>query len=145
MRLFIQMRKDGPFEHPITEQNLKQVYPDFDPDNPPHGLVEFIRNPVPEIGIWQVVSGSYYEQRPDGKVTDVHYIRDMSRSEREEKKRLTRQRFPFGSWIMNEETLEFTPPVPKPEDTTTFYDWSEEKLQWLPIDDISIDVSEPPT
>lgn len=142
MRLFIQMRNDGPFEHPVTEQNLRYIFPTFDPENPPHGFVEFIRSPQPEIGIWQVLSGSYYEKRPDGKYTDVYYVRDMSRSEREEKLRLTRERFPFKSWTMNENTLEFTPPVAKPEDGL-FYDWSEEQQQWLPIDDMAINVPDP--
>lgn len=141
MRFFIQVRNTGPFEHPISEENLRFIFSDFDPDNPPHGYEEFIRVPEPEIGPFELISGSYYE-KVDGVWQDVHYVRQLNAVERADKRRLARELFPYKSWIMNEETLEFFPPVEKPLDGNQ-YDWSEEKQEWLIIDEHAINV-EPP-
>lgn len=42
---------------------------------------------------------------------------------------------PFPSWILNETTFEWDPPIPKPDDiitetSITTYDWNEETLSW---------------
>lgn len=38
---------------------------------------------------------------------------------------------PYQSWILNEETCRWDPPVPKPPDTeTTIYAWNEDLVRW---------------
>lgn len=42
---------------------------------------------------------------------------------------------PYASWILNETTFEWDPPIPKPDDiivdnTITSYDWNENTLSW---------------
>jgi hypothetical protein len=37
---------------------------------------------------------------------------------------------PFPSWSLNEETMEWDPPVPKPIIAGTFYVWVESELKW---------------
>lgn len=37
---------------------------------------------------------------------------------------------PFESWILNEITADWEPPVPKPDDGN-FYEWDEEILSWV--------------
>lgn len=37
---------------------------------------------------------------------------------------------PFESWILNEETCLWEPPVPRPEDGK-IYNWNEETLTWI--------------
>ena len=38
---------------------------------------------------------------------------------------------PFPSWILNEQTCVWEAPIPKPENTNTF--WDENSLSWLEI------------
>lgn len=38
-------------------------------------------------------------------------------------------RKPHDSWVLNEETLEWIPPIPKPNSTTKWF-WSEENQAW---------------
>jgi hypothetical protein len=40
---------------------------------------------------------------------------------------------PFDSWILNNETLEWDSPIPKPEGPHT---WDEESLSWLEVEEV---------
>ena len=42
---------------------------------------------------------------------------------------------PFGSWVLDEETCQWGPPVLKPEDG--LYTWDEETLQWIRYDEVT--------
>lgn len=36
------------------------------------------------------------------------------------------------SWVLNETTCDWEPPIPKPEDTeTTYYSWDEDLINWV--------------
>ena len=39
---------------------------------------------------------------------------------------------PAPSWVLNEETCIWEPPVPYPMDKR-YYNWSEEKMTWIPV------------
>lgn len=53
---------------------------------------------------------------------------------------------PFNSWLLDEETCTWKPPVPEPEDSISFftatnypeegvaYRWDEDTLSWVPYD-----------
>jgi hypothetical protein len=41
---------------------------------------------------------------------------------------------PYESWVLNEETCLWEPPKQVPDDSSLGYDWSEELLDWVPID-----------
>lgn len=132
--LFIQIRNGGPFEHPITEWNLRQFYPDLDVNKPPEGFERFVRNPLPEIGAFQTLMGTYYE-KVDGVWQDVYHIRDLTAVEKAEKISLYKQDFPFSdTWTFDETTLKWLPPVKYPDDGKKYY-WVNEKKNWflLPI------------
>lgn len=38
----------------------------------------------------------------------------------------------FDSWLLNEETLQWCPPIPRPDDGKV-YDWDEETVNWKEI------------
>lgn len=46
---------------------------------------------------------------------------------------------PYDSWVLNEDTCMWMAPVPKP-DTTNFYRWDEDNVQWvqIPIEELNI-------
>jgi hypothetical protein len=39
----------------------------------------------------------------------------------------------YDSWIFNEETFDWDPPIPYPTDGPKCY-WSESRLKWIPLD-----------
>lgn len=38
---------------------------------------------------------------------------------------------PFPSWVLNDQTCLWDPPIPRPEDTSKLYRWNEDQLQWV--------------
>ena len=40
---------------------------------------------------------------------------------------------PFNSWILNDITCVWEPPIPIPEDDGNVYDWNEDSLSWKTI------------
>lgn len=81
MRLFIQIRNGQPYEHPILEENFKQVFPHIDLNNlpPEFAVFERVENPR-TAGVYQVDQVSY--QWVDGVVKDVWSHRDMTDAEK---------------------------------------------------------------
>lgn len=85
-RLFIKVVDGQPFEHPITEENMRQAFPEIDLDNLPSTFTVFERVPKPphtERGIFEVFEAQY--QWVDGVVKDVWVLRPMTDDERAER------------------------------------------------------------
>lgn len=40
---------------------------------------------------------------------------------------------PYNSWLLDEVTCTWMPPVPEPTDMTKVYDWNEDTLSWEDI------------
>lgn len=51
---------------------------------------------------------------------------------------------PFASWVLVDETCQWKPPIPYPENTNLAYDWNEETLSWVlaPLDNSSYAIDE---
>ena len=47
---------------------------------------------------------------------------------------------PFASWLLNEDTCRWEPPVPHPNDGQT-YRWDEDTVSWVLVEDVLIDES----
>lgn len=127
--LFIQIKDGQAFEHPITEENLKAVFKDFDPNNPSENYARFVRKEPPVPGIFQHVQTKYVKN-PDGIWQDEYTLVEMTEEEKNEKRKLVKEGFPYQSWNMDPDTLEFSPPVPPPSTTEQWY-WDEEKKTWF--------------
>lgn len=62
---------------------------------------------------------------------DVGYLYDESRDA------FITPRPVYESWILNEDTMRWEPPIPRPEltqenvDSKSFYQWDEESKQWV--------------
>lgn len=72
MRYFIRVQDGVPFEHPITETNMRQAFPKLDLDNLPPEFAPFERvlRPKADDGKMIVSASSHYEM-VDGVVKDV--------------------------------------------------------------------------
>ena len=130
--LFIQIRNGGPFEHPITESNLRLFFPNLDINKPPEGFARFIRNPVPGLGPFETHVNTYYE-KVDGVWQDVHHVRNLTPAEKADKIKEAKEGFPFAdTWTFNETTFKWDPPIKYPEDGNKYY-WDNTKKNWIKI------------
>lgn len=84
MELYIRIEDGKPVDHPMMGDNFRQCFPELDTENLPPQFAKFVRVEVPSIGLFQVYEGSTYTL-VDGVWTDVHNIRDMNSSEKQQK------------------------------------------------------------
>lgn len=132
MKLFIQIQDGEPFEHPILEENLKQLYPNIDVENLPENLAVFERVQQPRPGIYEIVEHLGYKW--DGNVVkDAWNVRTMTPEEKTQRqeavKRAWEQNGISKTWTFDEESCSFVPPVPYPN-TGRSYLWDEKNQNW---------------
>jgi hypothetical protein len=129
MELYIQIRDGQPFEHPIFGDNFRQAFPHIDVNNLPPDFAEFQRVP-PNVqpGPFEVAEISY--QWFDKIVKDVWSVRPMTEEEKSAKIAEYQAGKPFPSWTLDETTLMYFPPVPKPTDGKQ-YGWDEQTQSWV--------------
>ena len=80
MKLYIRIKDSQPFEHPITEENLKQIFPTIDVENLPSNICRFERKPAPQLGVHEKNQTVTYELI-DGVYTDIFRCEQMTAEE----------------------------------------------------------------
>ncbi len=134
MSLFIRIVDGAAFEHPILEDNFRQVFPDIDTDNLPSNFARFERVSQPAVGVYELYEGVTYEW--SGEImTDVHHVRDMTIEEKTEKQNKVKAewaQFGFASWIFDEVNCVFNPPTERPDDDKP-YKWDEATVSWVEV------------
>jgi hypothetical protein len=129
IELYIQIRNGQPFEHPIFGDNFRQAFPHIDVEDLPPEFAKFERIPqnvTPEIFEVAEIRYDWF----DGIVKDVWSVRPMTDTEKAEKIAQYRVNPPFASWTLDEATLLWSAPTPKPDDGLK-YRWNEETLSWV--------------
>lgn len=132
MNLYIQIVDNKPIDHPIIEDNFVRAFPNIDTENLPPNFAKFQRVEKPIIGIYQVYDEGVVYEWEDGVVKDVHQVRAMSEEEiltLQNQVKSDWETNGFDSWIFNEETCSFDPPMPYPDDGNV-YVWNEQAQQW---------------
>ena len=126
MELFIRIKDGQPFEHPIFGDNFRQAFPDIDTNNLPPEFARFERVERPVLGMYEVmVSEDATYELIDGVYKDVWQKRDMTAEEREAKRQESIQAAQamwaarpqaenWSTWVLNEETFAYEPPIPRP-------------------------------
>lgn len=129
MKLFIKYLNGEILDHPVIEDNMKQLFANFDPENPSEPYVKFERiAPIYPISPYTTLI-SKYEMGDDGIVRDVHDFYEMTYAEKNELIELAKANKPYESWVFNSEICHFDPPVPYPMDNK-YYIWDEETISW---------------
>lgn len=134
MELFIRIRDGQPFEHPILGGNFRQAFPNIDTNNLSPEFARFTRVKMPVVGVYEVYEGVTYERDEDG-FTDVHQVRAMTAEEVTVKQDVVKAQWAengYASWVFDEATCTFNPPVPMPQDGKP-YRWDEATLSWVEI------------
>lgn len=132
MRLFIRVENNQPVDHPVTEENIKSVFPDIDIDNLPENWMPFERISQPIPGVYEVVEHAGYLQ--DGNIIkDSWNIRSMTAEEKLKKQEAVKTAWVSmpgrASWIFDEVTCRFNPPIPYPTDGNA-YVWDDTDQGW---------------
>lgn len=134
MELFIRIKDGQPFEHPIFSDNFRQAFPDVDTNNLPPEFARFVRVEAPILGPYENYVGVTYELA-GGVCKDVHRVEPMTEQQKLEKQNLIKSNWAAGdwaSWIFNEATCAFDPPVAYPEDGQ-LYRWDEPTVSWVEV------------
>jgi|TARA_R110000824_G_scaffold376433_1_gene567562 hypothetical protein len=134
MELYIRIQDGAPFEHPILGDNFRQAFPDIDTNNLPPEFASFTRVDPPILGVYELYDTEYQLQE-DGSYMDVHSTRDMSDAEKTAKQDEVKANWEvngFDSWTFNEDTCEFDPPEPYPDDDK-LYRWDEDSVSWVEV------------
>jgi len=149
MKLFIQIRDGITFEHPVMEDNMRQLFPEHDLETAPDGFAKFTRVERPNLSPYEKVDpeqghegcGCVYESDDTGGFKDVWHIIPMTVGEKAEKVSRVKGECPYASWIFKEEDCTMNPPLDRPTDGKD-YRWDEETISWverresdLPTDD----------
>jgi hypothetical protein len=131
MNLYIKYIDGKIVDHPMLEDNLKQIYPDFDPTNIPDTLKLFERINAPLPGPYAYMEVSYQLDQ-DNIVRDVYTEVPFSAEEKTQLIEYTMAQAHTKGWIFNETICSWEPSVPYPNDGKV-YSWSEELENWEEI------------
>lgn len=136
MTMYIKIKDNKPFEHPILAENFILAFPEIDVNNLPSDFALFERVERPNIGPYGKNLRNEYEMQEDGTVKEVWYYDDMSEQEKIDKQNEAKELWSssngFASWVFNEELCLYEPPVPFPQDGKR-YVWRESDTSWVEI------------
>lgn len=134
MKFFIKIENNQPVGHPIAADNFQQAFPDIDVNNLPSHFAVFERVAAPKLKTYEIYEGVTYKFF-DGVVKDFHHVRDMTEQEKLQKQDAVKKDWAengFSSWVFNQETCSFIPPIDYPADGGR-YTWDEETMSWRDI------------
>jgi hypothetical protein len=136
MELYIRIKNGQPFEHPIIGENFRAVFPNVDVNNLPPEFARFERIVAPVLGVYQKNQRCEYEQGADGVYRDTWYCDEMTAEEIKEKQNAVKAYWSlnngYASWVFDEQSCLFRPPVPYPGDGKR-YRWDEEIVSWVEV------------
>ena len=130
MNLYIETENGQPKNHPAFEDNLLQAFGAV-----PENWKPFERVQRPEIGVYEVIQSEQPEYQLIGDIyKDVWAVRPMTDEEITIKKAnaVADWNNYFPSWVFNEDTCNFEPPIAKPQDNK-IYRWDESIIKWVEV------------
>lgn len=125
MKLFIRVDQNGnAVDHPITEDNFRDAFPNIDPENLTSEFSKFVRIPKPQIGPYQVlVSKDPTYKKINGVFQDVWEVREMTNEEKAVAQQNAKCLFHshphpenWTAWTLDEATCTLKAPIPYPEE-----------------------------
>jgi len=136
MNLYIQIDENGKaVNHPIMEDNLRQAYPGINTNNLPSNFARFQRMSRPARTAYEKEPRVTYELRGD-VYTDVYHSEYMTREEAIELQNQVKAAWAANpgpqSWIFNDFTCRYEPPVSYPADGK-HYRWDEPTNNWVEV------------
>jgi hypothetical protein len=131
MKLYIKYFDGKIIDHPMLEENLRQVKPQFNPDNLPSDLRAFEQVAAPLPGPYARVE-SIYHLYEDNVVRPMHTLIDYTAEERAAKIAIEQAAIHPNGWIFDEEICGWIAPTAPPTDGFA-YVWSNEEENWVRV------------
>jgi hypothetical protein len=136
MELFIRIKNNQPFEHPILGENFRKAFPNVDTSNLPAEFARFVRVQPPVLGAYEKNQTVSY-QLVGGVYKDVFTCEQMTAGEIAAKQQAVKDSWAelnngFVSWTFNEQTCSYEAPTPMPTDSKR-YVWNESTLTWVEV------------
>jgi hypothetical protein len=134
MNLYIETDENGNCKnHPALESNLIQAFGAV-----PTHWETFVRVEKPIPTLYQVLdSDEPIYQKIDGIWMDVWQLRDMTVEEKATKQQVVKDQWAslpnrdnFTAWTFNEDTCQYEPPIPRPDDGK-IYRWDGATNTWV--------------
>jgi hypothetical protein len=127
--LFIKVENNNATNHPVMIENLMLIYPNFDINNPPDGYLLFNKATIP------ISTNPYIIHEPSYVITnnvvnELYTVRMITTEEKNQLFNKMEEIKPYTSWILNEETCKWEPPVSYPTDEKKYY-WDEDSQGWI--------------
>ena len=133
MNLYIRVVDGQPFEHPITEENMRFAFPEVNLETLPDNFARFVRVAPPAIGPYEKNQTVSYELNY-GAYTDVFSVEQMTAEEITAKQQAVQADWEGNSgpasWAFNAETCAYEAPIAKPDEENN-YVWRESDLSWV--------------
>jgi hypothetical protein len=156
MKLYIQIKNGKPHEHPITDWNLREAFPEVDLNNLPPTFAPFERVHKPKLGVYETEATVTYglKEGAAGTYTDIWTVTPMTSEEIAAKQQSVKDEFAvdhptYVSWTFDETTCSMVPPVAYPENDDQSpdsvqkrYTWNEEDQTWDVLPNPPFDVEE---
>jgi hypothetical protein len=137
MSLYIQIENGQPVNHPAFEHNLIEAFGQV-----PSNWEPFIRveTPVLDLDLYKFDTPAFVYQKVNGVWTDVFQVIPLNEEELQavhqrkiEEYKILWSRLPqrdnFSAWVLNEETIKYEPPIPRPTDRDVM--WSGANNGWV--------------
>jgi hypothetical protein len=130
MKLYIQVENGQTVNHPALEDNLIQAFGSI-----PSNWEPFDRIERPILNVYEIlVSDQPTYEKIDGRWKDIWVVRPMTAEEKTEKQNAVKQNWVgFASWVFDEDSCSFKPPVPRPTDGKN-YRWDEPTTSWILVE-----------
>lgn len=132
MKLYIQVENGQTVNHPAFEDNLIQAFGAV-----PSNWEPFDRIERPITNVYEIlVSDQPTYEKIDGRWKDIWVVRPMTAEEKIAKQNAVKQEWTrggFASWVFDEDSCSFKPPVPRPTDGKN-YRWDEPTTSWILVE-----------
>ena len=129
---YIQIKDGKPINHPVLFSNLLAAIPNLNVVDSPDWMECQIVYP-PDLGPYHKGLTVEYVL-VDGKTdiyTNKYSFVEMTAEEKTAKQNATKAKSHWDSWIFNETTCEYEPPVAKPDESDgKVYIWNETDKKW---------------
>jgi hypothetical protein len=131
--LYIQVQNSIAVNHPAYEENLVEAF-----GSVPLNWKAFIRIPAPTLGAYDKYDtsvghgGCEYKATENG-FTDCWHVVAMTDAEKVYKQNIVKAEWlvepNWASWLFNETTCAFEPPIERP--LGGYYEWDEPTVSWV--------------
>lgn len=128
MNLYIKVENNSPVNYAMTLENILMIHSDFNIETNNYGFVKYQQHPAPQTDEPYLVIEQVLEII-ENECVEKYRVRSMTSQEKTDKINSMQAVKPYASWILDEETCRWKPPIAMPDGK---YRWNETTTSWDP-------------